>query len=125
MATWGAVLAGAPGGRPPRPWVRLGPLGAPPVARWGHILAFVFLSTMTARGGQTGADHFPSKPRLVLLPAASQIGRGGREARPSKVQVWATGGLLTHHMPPKKHGSGFSNFCMESVGPVPEGWRCV
>jgi hypothetical protein len=58
----------------------LGPSRAPwgiPDGRGGHILAFVFLSIVTARGGQTGAGHFSSKPRLVL-PTVPQIGRGGR-----------------------------------------------
>jgi hypothetical protein len=60
---------GYPWRPPPRPWVRLGaslgPLGASPMAGGGHVLAFVFLSIVTARGGQTGADHFSSKPRLL------------------------------------------------------------
>jgi hypothetical protein len=76
----------------------LGPSRAPwgiPDGRGGHILAFVFLSIVTARGGQTGADHFSSKPRLVL-PTVPQIGRGGRR-NVSKLQQWAIGGPLTRN----------------------------
>jgi hypothetical protein len=81
---------------PSQPWVRLGPLGASPVAGGGgHLLAFGLLSNVAARGGQTGADHFSSKPRLVL-PTAPQIGRGGRR-NAFKLQIWAIGGPSTRH----------------------------
>ena len=86
---------GYPWRPPPRPWVRLGPLGASPVAGGGHILAFVFLSIMARRGGQTGADHFSSKPRLVL-PTVPQIGRGGRR-NAFKLHERAIGGPLTRN----------------------------
>ena len=76
------------------PWGISGPEGH---RRWpgGHILAFVFLSIVTARGGQTGADHFSSKPRLVL-PTVPQIGRGGRR-NAFKLQIWAIGVPLTRY----------------------------
>jgi hypothetical protein len=39
---------------------------------------------VAARGGQTGADHLSSKPRLVL-PTAPQIGRGGRSVESTEL----------------------------------------
>jgi hypothetical protein len=82
-----------------RPWARLGPPGTSPVAGGGAYTSFfcvcVFSSTVAARGGQTGADHFSSKPRLVL-PTVPQIGRGSRR-NAFKLQQWAIGGQLTRY----------------------------
>jgi hypothetical protein len=93
------------GTSPLGPWVpleaapaALGPSRAPwgiPDGRGGHILAFVFLSIATARGGQTGADHFSSKPRLVL-PTVPPIGRGGRR-NAFNLHERAIGGPLTRN----------------------------
>jgi hypothetical protein len=101
MGPW-SLLEAAPAALGPSstPWG--GPGG------WGgggiYILAVVFLSTMAARGGQTGADQFSSKSRLVL-PTAPQLSRGGRR-NASELQVWATRVQLTHHT--QKNGSDFS-----------------
>jgi hypothetical protein len=85
--------------QPTRPWVRLGGLGASPVAGGAYISFCIFehYGTMARRGGQTGADHFSSKPRLVL-PTVPQIGRGGRR-NAFKLQQWAIGGPLTRNKP--------------------------